>query len=200
MSNVSISLGPSWSPARLPVQYVTAVADPTATPFFGTRYVMSSIHQQTLGLDTRVSWTFTPTMTFELYAQPFFAAAHYFDFKEYAAPRTTELRVYGRDAGTISHTTDANGVVSKYTIDPDGTGPAAPFTIANPDLSDASLRGNAVFRWEYRPGSVLYVAWTHTRASDNIFGNLALRRDTDALLGVRPDNVLLIKANWWLAF
>jgi len=198
MPNVSISLGPSWSPSRQRAQYVTAVVDPTASAFFGTRYVMSSLHQQTLGLDTRLSWTFTPTMTFELYAQPFFAAAHYYDFKEYAAPRTRTLRVYGRDVGTISHTVDTTGVVKEYTIDPDGAGPATPFTVANPDLSDASLRGNAVFRWEYRPGSVLYVAWTHARASDTLFGNLALHRDTDALLGVRPDNVFLIKASWWL--
>jgi hypothetical protein len=55
-----------------------------------------------------------------------------------------------------------------------------------------------VFRWEYRPGSVLYVAWTHSRASDTAFGNLALHRETDALLAVRPDNILLVKASWWL--
>ena len=197
-SNVSLSLGPSWSPSRLPSQYVTSVVDPTATSFYGTRYVMSSLRQQTVGFDTRLSLTFSPAMTFELYMQPFFAAAHYHDFKEYIAPRTVDLRVFGRDVGSVTSTTRKNGVVDQYTIDPDGPGAAAPFTFRNPDLSDASLRGNAVFRWEYRPGSVLYVAWTHSRFSDAAFGNLALHRDADALLGVRPDNVFLIKANWWL--
>jgi hypothetical protein len=108
------------------------------------------------------------------------------------------LRVYGRDLGTISHTTGPDGVVADYTVDPDGPGSAASFTFANPDLSERSLRGNAVFRWEYRPGSVLYVAWTHARASDAAFGDLQLRRDTDAILGTRPDNVFLVKASWWL--
>jgi hypothetical protein len=88
VSNLSLSLGPSWSAGWLPAQYVTAVADPTATSFYGSRYVMSSIHQQTIGLDTRLSWTYSPTMSLELYMQPFLASAHYFDFKEYAAPRS----------------------------------------------------------------------------------------------------------------
>ena len=174
------------------------MSDPTAVTFFGSRYVLSSLHQQTIGLDTRVSWTYSPTMSLELYVQPFFASAHYFAFKEYAAPRSADLRIYGRDRGTISRTTGSDGVVSSYTIDPDGSGPAIPFTISNPDLTEASLRGNAVFRWEYRPGSVLYVAWTHSRAADTTFGNLELSRDRDALYATRPDNILLIKASWWL--
>jgi hypothetical protein len=136
-------------------------------------------------------------MSLELYVQPFFAAAHYYDFKEYAAPRTDVLRVYGRDQGSIAHTVDRDGVIVEYSIDPDGTGPANPFSFANPDLSERSLRGNAVFRWEFRPGSVLFVAWSHTRASDAAFGDLRLGRDYDALRATRPDNVFLVKATWW---
>jgi hypothetical protein len=197
-SNLSVSFGPSWNRSRNQSQYVDAVTDPTAAAFYDTRYVMSTLDQQTLGFDTRVSWTFSPTRTLELYMQPFFAAAHYFDFKEYAAPRTSLLRVYGRDQGTISQTTGRDGVVTNYTVDPDGPGPGAPFIIANPDLSQRSVRGNAVFRWEYRPGSVLYVAWTHSRESDGVFGDLRLHRDTDAILATRPDNIFLVKASWWL--
>ena len=81
--------------------------------------------QRTLGLDTRLSVTFSPTMTLELYMQPFFAAAHYYDFKEYVAPRTDVTATYGRDRGTITATRDTTGRIASYTIDPDGTGPAA---------------------------------------------------------------------------
>jgi hypothetical protein len=197
-SNLSIAFTPSVSWSRLPAQYVTAVSDPTAVAFYGSRYVMSSLSQQTLGLDTRVSWTYSPTMSLELYMQPFFAAAHYYDFKEYAAPRTTTLRVYGREQGTISEAIGVDGVPVRYVIDPDGAGPAARFTIDNPDVTEGSLRGNAVFRWEYRPGSVLYVAWTHTRAADASFGDVQFWRDSDAMFTSRPDNIFLIKASWWL--
>jgi hypothetical protein len=196
--NVRLSFGPSWNPSHLIAQYVTAVADPTSVDFYGLRYVVSSLDQRTLGFDTRLSWTFSPRMTLELYMQPFFGAAHYFDFKEYVAPRTTLLRSYGRDQGTISSTTGPDGVITTYTVDPDGAGPAAAFTFDNPDVTDRSLRGNAVFRWEYRPGSVLYVAWTHSRGAGGAFGDLQLRRDTDAILASRPDNIFLIKASWWL--
>jgi hypothetical protein len=197
-SNLSVAFGPSWSPTRLPAQYVTAIDDPTATGFYGTRYVMSALHQQTLGFDTRVNWTYSPAMSLELYAQPFIAAAHYYDFKEYAVPRTDHLRVYGRDVGSIAQATDRNGLATQYTVDPDGAGPAAAFSFANPDLNQRSLRGSAVFRWEYRPGSVLYVAWTHSRASDATFGDFRFTRDKDAILEARPDNIFLVKASWWL--
>jgi hypothetical protein len=137
-------------------------------------------------------------MTLELYMQPFVAAAHYYDFKEYAAPRTAALRTFGRDVGTVTHVVGDDGVTSQYTIDPDGPGPAQGLTFANPDINDRSLRGSALFRWEYRPGSVLYIAWTHSRAASASFGTLELQRDADAIFASRPDNVFLIKASWWL--
>ncbi len=198
VSNISMSLGPSWNPARTPTQYVTAVADSTDNAFYGTRYVMSSLRQRTLSLDTRLDVTFSPTMTLELYMQPFFASGHYYDYKEYIAPRTAQTAIYGRDRGTIAAVRDTTGHIASYTIDPDGLGPAAAFSVANPDFTEQSLRGNAVFRWEYRPGSVLYVAWTQSRLADEAFGDFEFGRDRSALLATRPDNILLMKASWWL--
>jgi hypothetical protein len=197
-SNVSLSFGPSWSSSRNYAQYVRGVADSTATSFYGTRYVMSTLAQRTLGLDTRLNVTFSPTMTLQLYVQPFFASGDYFDFKEYVATRSVETAVYGRDRGTIAEVRGADGMLAQYTIDPDGSGPAKPFTLDNPDFSQQSLRGNAVFRWEYRPGSVLYVAWTQSRFADAAFGDLDLRRDREALFATRPDNIFLVKASWWM--
>ena len=198
--NMTISFAPGWSRSRNTPQYVTSVTDPTATAFYGTRYVMSHIDQRTLNLDTRVNVTFSPTMTLELYAHPFFAAGRYLDFAEYASPRSQQLIVYGRDRGTVGTTRDATtGLTSAYAIDPDGAGPAQAFTFDNLNFSQQSLRGNAVFRWEYRPGSVLYVAWTHSRFDQTPFGNLEFTRDREALFAAPPDNVFLVKASWWLA-
>jgi hypothetical protein len=197
-AKVSVSFGPSFFRSRNYAQFVTTIADSTATQSYGTRYVMAKLDQPVLGLDTRASVTFSPTMTLEVYVQPFFAAGRYYDFEEYASPRVSNVLVYGRDRGTISESRDATGMVSQYTIDPDGAGPARPFTIDNPDFSQRSLRGNAVFRWEYRPGSVLYVAWTQSRLSNASFGDLDFQRDRSALFATRPDNILLVKASWWL--
>jgi hypothetical protein len=196
--NLTLSFGPSWSRTRGGQQFVQSIVDETATAFYGTRYVLADLDQRTLGLDTRVSMTFSPTMTLELYVQPFFAAGRYARFEEYASPRTTRLSVYGRDRGTIAAVRDTTDAVVAYTIDPDGVGAAKAFLIANPDFTQQSLRGNAVFRWEYRPGSVLYVAWTQSRSGEQAFGDLDFQRDRTALLAARPDNVLLVKASWWL--
>jgi len=98
----------------------------------------------------------------------------------------------------LTETRDATGMISSYTIDPDGTGPAGQIVIPNRDFSEQSLRGNAVFRWEYRPGSVLYVAWTQSRLADSGFGDLQFDRDRTALFAARPDNIFLVKASWWL--
>lgn len=197
-SNLSLSFGPSLSTGRDYAQYVQAVPDTTAKAFFGNRYVMSNLDQRTLGLDTRASMTFSPTMSLEAYMQPFFASGRYFHFKEYVAPRSTETVIYGKDRGTITETTDATGMVTAYTIDPDGTGAASPFTVDDPNFSRQSLRGNAVFRWEYRPGSVLYVAWTQSRSMDQQFGDLDFTRDRQALFATRPDNIFLVKASLWI--
>jgi hypothetical protein len=136
-------------------------------------------------------------MTLELYAQPFFASGNYYKYKEYAATRTTKTLVYGTDMGTIDRVVAEDGSVS-YSIDPDAGGPANTFSIDNPDFTQQSLRGNAVFRWEYRPGSVLYVAWTQSRFADDVFGNLNFQRDRRAMFAAQPDNIFLVKASWWL--
>ena len=74
-----------------------------------------------------------------------------------------------------------------------------PFTIGNPDFTLRSLRGNAVFRWEFKPWSVLFVAWTHSRSGSDQSGDLDFGRDRSALFATQPDNIFLVKASWWYA-
>jgi hypothetical protein len=197
-SNVLVSFSPSWSDSRSLLQYVQTLNDPVNTAFYGKRYVLSALRQKSLGLDTRVNVTFSPTMTLQLYAQPFIASGLYDEFKEFNGPRQNQWSVYGRDKGTIVKQTSAGGDVS-YTVDPDGaTGPAQPFVIENPDFNFRSLRGNAVFRWEYLPGSTVYLAWTHSRSGQVGVGDFDFSRDSDGLLAAHPDNIFLVKATWWI--
>ena len=49
-------------------------------------------------------------------------------------------------------------------------------------------------RWEYRPGSTLFVVWTQARQQDDLdAGTFGARRDYANLFTVRPENVFLIK-------
>jgi len=172
---------------------------PTATAFGGNRYVFSSLVQKTLSMDTRLAVTFTPNSTLEMYVQPFIASGAYSDFKEFDAPRQLRKSVYGRDRGTVTPIAGADGLVTSYTVDPDASGPAAPFTFDNPSFDTRSLLGNVVYRWEYRPGSTLFLVWTQSRSNElSYIGNLDFARDRTALFSTHPDNIFLVKVNYWL--
>jgi hypothetical protein len=196
--NIRFSLGPSFSRVLEPKQFLTNIADPTATTFGGQRSVFATLDQRTLSMDTRLNATFTPTLTLELFAQPFLASGHYTALKEYAAPRVGNVLLYGTDVGTIVEVRNAAGHLVSYHVDPDGSGPAAAFDVDNPDFNVRSLRGTAVLRWEYRPGSTVYFVWTQERSGSADFGDFELGRDGGALFRDRPVNVFQVKASYWL--
>lgn len=196
-SSVSISLGPGFSYSSGSQQFVRSVVDPTATNFYGTRYVFADIIQKTVSVDTRLDMTFTPALTLQLYAQPFISSGQYSAFKEFDNPRQIHKTVFGPGGkGTISSTGTADSKV--YTVDPDGSGPASSFTIRNPDFNFRSLRGTAVMRWEYRPGSTLFVVWNQIRNDQSPLGDFDFNRDRQALFKAHPDNVFLIKMNYYI--
>jgi len=194
MPSLYVQLAPSYNVSENATQYVTTVADPTAAAFGGKRYVFAFIRTRTASLETRVNWTFTPNLTLQLYAQPFIASGDYQRLREFAAPRTLRMLDYGRDVGTLTK----NAAAGTYTIDPDGTGPAAAFTIANPNFTARSLRGTAVVRWEYRPGSTIFFAWTQQRSGVSDDGTIDFSRDQAAMWRDPAENVFVVKVNYWL--
>jgi hypothetical protein len=200
-SSVLVTVTPSVNLLHNTIQFVDASTDPLATSTYGRRYVLSDLYQTTVSATTRVDWTLSPLLSFQLYAQPFASAGRYKGFKELAHPGTQEYSLYGRDnASTISPVVDpTTGNIQSYTVDPDGGGAAPSFTIDNPDFRTHSLRGNAVVRWEYRPGSALYFVWQQERNDFLPFeGDFRPRRETTAIFG-RPSNVFLVKATYWFA-
>ena len=196
-SNVTVNLSPGWGKSEVSDQYVAAVDDPTATVFYGRRYVFAHLEQRSVSMNTRLNVTFTPDLTLDVFAQPFITTGRYTRFKEFAAPRTADKVVYGEDLGTITAVDDADG--RSYTVDPDAAGPAAPFTFSDPTFNFRSLRGNAVLRWEFIPGSTLYLVWTQDRNDTESVGDLRFGRDVDALFQAKPRNIFLLKVNYWLA-
>jgi len=191
-SNVSISFGPSIGHDQTPTQYVRKVVDSTATAFYGARYVFSDLVQNSVAMNTRFNVTFSPNLTLELFVQPLIASGAYARYKEFAAPRALRKLVYGVDVGTVTR------VAAGDSIDPDGAGPAAGFVIPPLDFTFRSLRGNAVLRWEYHPGSTLYVVWTRSGESTLSRGRIDFGDDASALFRGPSQNIFLIKINYWL--
>ena len=195
-SNVHVTLGPRWTGGHATAQYLTSVGDTLAASTYGRRYVFAELEQSTLALDARLNVTFSPTLSFELFAQPFVSGGDYGRLKELAAPRTFRFSGYGQGAGTV----DYDAAARAYRVDPDGeTGPARPFTIGDGDFDIHSLRGNAVLRWEWAAGSTVYLVWQQRR-SEQLPGSGGVDPFREAVrpFMVRPDNVFLVKLTYWL--
>jgi hypothetical protein len=197
-ANIFIQFSPTFDNDEDAAQYVTTVSDPTATAFYGNRYVFAFIRTRSVSLDTRVNWTFTPNLTLQLFVQPFVASGAYSRFREFAAPRSVRKLDYGRDIGTIVRTPATATQAASYTVDPDGAGPAQPFTFQNPDFTTTSLRGNAVLRWEYRPGSTVFFVWTQERTGTEPVGTFDFGSASRAIFRDRPTNIFQIKVNYWI--
>ena len=200
---LEIRFGPSLSRRFETAQYVTSVADADAAETFGRRYLFADLDQTTLSLETRVDVTLSPKISLQLYAEPFVSAGDYRGLKEFARARSFDFSRYGEDIGTVAQ--EPSGA---YTVDPDGGGPAAAFTVPNRDFTYRSLLGNAVLRWEWRAGSTLYLVWQQRRISalanrgldglDDWVGTFDAGRDFGDVLDLKPDNIFAIKVNYWL--
>jgi hypothetical protein len=200
-SRTLLSLSPSYDHDKTAQQFVATITDPTAPAVFnGKRYVFGRLEQKTFSMDTRLNMTFTPTLTLQLFAQPFIASGSYTSFKEFAEAKSRKMVFYGRDNGSTvtPNTSSTPGHVTGYTIDPDGPGAAQAFSIDNPNFNFQSLRGTGVLRWEYRPGSTLYFVWTQQRDGSDDLGDFNFSRDRSALFRARPTNVFQIKATYWI--
>jgi len=194
-SGVSLSLLPQYEVSHPVAQWVDAFGDPLATGTYGTRYIFATMDQTTVSLGLRINCAFTPKTSFQLYAQPLISTGDYKDFKEFARAGTFDFNKYGTGGSTIDL---IDG--EYYHVDPDGPGvdAAQTYDFENPDFNYKSLRVNAVFRWEYRPGSTLYVVWTQFKENDIGPGDLDLSRDAESLFDTAPDNIFLVKLTYWL--
>jgi hypothetical protein len=187
--NLDLSLSPNVSFDKSNAQFLGRVPDAAAVRTYGVRYLFASVNQTTVALDTRVNYTFSPTLSLQVFAQPFLASGKFGPTKEFAEPGQYRFLRYGTDVGQI-----VNG-----RIYPNGQGTGAvSFGVPQPDFNIGSLRGNAVMKWDWRPGSTMYLAWQQTRNDFEPIGDFALHRDVNSLFGAQPDNILLLKISYWL--
>jgi len=165
-SSVRVSVGPSLSRARNTTQWVNTEADPAATATYGNRYIFATVDATELAMDTRVDWTFTPTLSLQLFAQPFVSSNDFHDYRSLARPRSYDFDPYA--------------------------------TTSDDDFTFGSLRGNAVLRWEYRPGSTLFFVWQQDRNGVTADGRFRLGDGIGDVFDRSSRNVFLIKATYWL--
>ena len=191
---LALSIGPDWNRSYGVAQYVRSVDDATASSTFGGRYVFGGIDQWQLSMTTRANVIFTPHASLQVFLQPLLATGDYSGFKELAQPRTYDFLEYGRDIGSLT----LDPTTQIYSVDPDGSGTAPSFAFGNPDYNFKSLRLNAVFRWELKPGSNFYAVWTRQQQNFEHPGHFAPGRDARAMFGAPGDDVILFKISYWI--
>ena len=163
----NLTLTPNVTHAHVEAQFIGSAPNPAHVETYGRDYVFAELEQTQVGLETRLNVTFTPHLSLETYLQPLLSSGDYGSAKVLTAASTYDF---------------------------------APYAAANPDRFDfnlRSLRGNAVLRWEWRPGSTLFVAWQQQRAEEETIAGFDFSRDRAALFQTRPDNIYLVKVNYW---
>ena len=189
-ARVTLRVEPQLERSRTSAQYVDTFDDLMATGTFGHRYVFADLDQTTVSASLRLNWIFTPRLSLEVYTQPLLSSGSYTRFKELARPRSYAFTGYPDPTPTA----DPDRIV----VDPDGpAGPAASHEIDDPNFSLASLRGNAVLRWEYSPGSTLFLVWTQNRSDSESVGNFRAGHGLDRLFNAKADNIFLVKVSYW---
>ena len=183
----SLSAEPSLQRGTDPRQYVDQVAGGTRT--YGTRYVFGWIDRTTIATRLRLNYAFSPSLTLEGYAEPFLASGRYSRFGELEAPRSRSLREYGTDGSRIATASDGSRTVT------DGV---QSFVISNRDFHVRSFRSNLVLRWEWNPGSTLFVVWQQNRRSSAALGDPVRFSELLRTTRVAGDNFLSVKISYWL--
>src|SRR6185503_11487048 len=133
------------------------------------------------------NYTFKPDLNLDFYAEPFAASGRYDRFGELLAARSRYLRVYGQNGTTATIQTDSSTLVQDGSVR---------FTISNPDFDVLSFRSNLVLRWEWRPGSMLYLVWQQNRSSSAVARARAGLGDLFDSFSAPGDNFFAIKASF----
>jgi hypothetical protein len=135
-----------------------------------TRYVFGRIDQKTVSITTRFNYTMTPNLSLQVYAEPFVSAGDYSNYKEL---------VDGR----------AEKYADRY----------RPYAYSgNADFNIRSFRTTNVLRWEYKPGSALFVVWQQNKSDSEEYGDFRFGRDFSGVFNAPSNNVFLVKFSYWL--
>lgn len=170
--SLRFSITPSFSDLHEVAQYVTTIYDRNYAPTYGNQYVFGTLDQKTVNVGVRSEWTMNARLSLQVYLQPFVSSGDYHDFKHLTRARDDEFTpLTAEEADTY---------------------------VGNPDFNFRSVRGSAVLRWEFRPGSAMYVVWNENRSDVVDTGDFKLRRDFSALPDAPSQDVFLVKFSYWL--
>jgi hypothetical protein len=200
--NLALSFNPGWETSKAGDQYVTATSVLAYEPTYGTRYLFADLDRNTFSMEMRVDWTFSPTMSIQLFAQPLLSSGDYVQYKQLRSSRSYDFDAFTPGQADVTGdevlcSTAICQVDQTQYVDFDGDG-VVDHSFSDRDFNVRSLVGNAVLRWEYRPGSTVFFVWQRNQAGRSTVGDFDFNRDLGALFGAPAENRFIVKVNYWL--
>ena len=147
---MNIIIAPSFSHNQSQMQYVTT-GDVSGEP----RYMMGEIDQTTFRVSLRMTYMITPNLSVQYWGQPFGTSGTYKNYKYITNGSASEYTQ--RFMNVPPSWLTLNG--TNYDVD-EGNKGSVDYTFAKPDFNIGQFRSNMVIRWEYIPGSTLFLVWT----------------------------------------
>lgn len=182
--NLSLNFEYEENPNK--TQYVSEVA------FNGTpRYITGNIDQRTFSTTLRLNYSINPNLSIQYYGQPFISRGTYTDFNFVNNPTALPLN----ERVTLYQPSQISMADGAYLID-ENTDSITDYQFGDPDFAFVQFRSNLVLRWEYIPGSEIFLVWSQglTGFGDPM-GSLSSNLDSQ-ILGQKADNTFLLKATY----
>lgn len=188
-TNVDLQASPEINWNRDEWQYVD-----TGEVNGNDEYIFGDLHQTTVSMTFRGNLTFSPTLSLQLYAQPFLSSGRYERYRRVTDPRAepfwAQFETFDDDQITVTD--------DELSIDVDRDG-AGDVDLDVPDFTVLSFRSNVVLRWEYSLGSTLFLVWQHGRNEDTTDGRFRFGAGIGDLFRADAENVFLVKVNYWIS-
>lgn len=156
------------------------------------RYIMGTIDQTTFGLTFRANLNLTPEFSIQYYGSPFISKGSYSEFKYITNP---EAESYSDRFNIYDNVIRNDGYIR---FDENGDN-VTDYSIGNPDFNFHQFRSNFVAKWEYRLGSFIYFVWSGEKTGQNNQSDISLGESYKQLKDVFPNNIFLIKLNYWFS-
>lgn len=188
---LSVSLFADYTCNERELQYIS-VEEMDEDP----RYILGSIDQKTLSLTLRLDYNITPNLTIQYFGSPFTSAGTYDNLKYITDSKAEDY--FDRYRVFSNSQLSYNSSEEIYSIDEnmDGT---VDYTVDQPNFNFSQFKSNLVIRWEYMPGSALYLVWSQGRTYSNSMGDFQFDRNINDLFGVYPHDIFLIKFSYRIA-
>ncbi|QGY47067.1 hydrolase [Maribellus comscasis] len=183
-----ISLSPGLNNYKVDMQYVTQIDYNN-----DKRYIFAHIDRKTLSMSLRMNYNITPDLTIQYWGQPFIATGKYSEFKYITNSKAD--KVTDRYHLYASNEIDLNS--DTYFIDDNKNG-STDYSFDKPDFNVKEFLSNLVVRWEYRPGSTVFLVWSQNRNDYVNNGTFNFSHDINGLFDVKANNIFLIKFSYRL--